>query len=90
MVTLADVTRHAGVSAGTVGYVLSGRRSGSAPTRHGIDALGHRPHAGARTPTGLRGAATPLVVRNEAAVEPLLTPLLTPRASTGPATASVS
>ncbi|CAM5303722.1 LacI family DNA-binding transcriptional regulator [Streptomyces narbonensis] len=52
MVTLADVARHAGVSASTVSYVLSGKRSISAPTReriqHSIDALGYRPHAGAR------------------------------------------
>ncbi|MFF5425290.1 MULTISPECIES: LacI family DNA-binding transcriptional regulator [unclassified Streptomyces] len=52
MVTLADVARHAGVSASTVSYVLSGKRSISAPTRErirrSIDALGYRPHAGAR------------------------------------------
>ncbi|MER5308605.1 LacI family DNA-binding transcriptional regulator [Streptomyces sp. NPDC002773] len=52
MVTLADVARHAGVSASTVSYVLSGKRSISAPTReriqHSIDTLGYRPHAGAR------------------------------------------
>ncbi|MEV4944886.1 LacI family DNA-binding transcriptional regulator [Streptomyces sp. NPDC053755] len=52
MVTLADVARHAGVSASTVSYVLSGKRSISAATReriqHSIDTLGYRPHAGAR------------------------------------------
>ncbi|MEU3607762.1 LacI family DNA-binding transcriptional regulator [Streptomyces sp. NPDC035033] len=52
MVTLADVARHAGVSASTVSYVLSGKRSISAATReriqHSIDELGYRPHAGAR------------------------------------------
>ncbi|MEU5216988.1 LacI family DNA-binding transcriptional regulator [Streptomyces sp. NPDC020807] len=52
MVTLADVARHAGVSASTVSYVLSGKRSISAPTREriqrSIDVLGYRPHAGAR------------------------------------------
>ncbi|MBR7678862.1 LacI family DNA-binding transcriptional regulator, partial [Streptomyces daliensis] len=32
MVTLADVARHAGVSASTVSYVLSGKRSISAAT----------------------------------------------------------
>ncbi|GAA3399065.1 LacI family DNA-binding transcriptional regulator [Streptomyces roseoviridis] len=52
MVTLADVARHAGVAAGTVSHVLSGKRSTSAATReriqHGIEQLGYRPHAGAR------------------------------------------
>ncbi|MFF5973790.1 LacI family DNA-binding transcriptional regulator [Streptomyces sp. NPDC012769] len=52
MVTLADVARHAGVSASTVSYVLSGKRSISAATReriqHSIEQLGYRPHAGAR------------------------------------------
>ncbi|MET9437334.1 LacI family DNA-binding transcriptional regulator [Streptomyces sp. NPDC006551] len=52
MVTLADVARHAGVSASTVSYVLSGKRSISASTREriqrSIDELGYRPHAGAR------------------------------------------
>ncbi|MFC8509939.1 LacI family DNA-binding transcriptional regulator [Streptomyces sp. NPDC057411] len=52
MVTLADVARHAGVSASTVSYVLSGKRSISAATRErirqSIDELGYRPHAGAR------------------------------------------
>ncbi|MFB7370175.1 LacI family DNA-binding transcriptional regulator [Streptomyces sp. NPDC056222] len=52
MVTLADVARHAGVSASTVSYVLSGKRSISAATRdrirRSIEELGYRPHAGAR------------------------------------------
>ncbi|MGW7521783.1 LacI family DNA-binding transcriptional regulator, partial [Streptomyces sp. NPDC054796] len=52
MVTLADVARHAGVSASTVSYVLSGKRSISAATRErvtrSIAELGYHPHAGAR------------------------------------------
>ena len=52
MVTLADVARHAGVSASTVSYVLSGKRSISESTRRrvqrSIDLLGYHPHAGAR------------------------------------------
>ncbi|MFJ5136937.1 LacI family DNA-binding transcriptional regulator [Streptomyces sp. NPDC088707] len=68
MVTLADVARHAGVSASTVSYVLSGKRSISAPTReriqHSIDTLGYRPHAGARalasSRTGILALMMPL------------------------------
>ncbi|MGW0735264.1 LacI family DNA-binding transcriptional regulator [Streptomyces sp. NPDC002851] len=52
MVTLADVAKDAGVSASTVSYVLSGKRSISAPTRErverSIDRLGYHPNAGAR------------------------------------------
>ncbi|WP_028812645.1 LacI family DNA-binding transcriptional regulator [Streptomyces flavidovirens] len=52
MVTLADVAQHAGVSASTVSYVLSGKRSISASTRErverSIDQLGYHPNAGAR------------------------------------------
>lgn len=52
MVTLAEVARHAGVSASTVSYVLSGKRSISRSTRerveHSIEALGYHPNAGAR------------------------------------------
>ncbi|MFD5322739.1 LacI family DNA-binding transcriptional regulator [Streptomyces sp. NPDC127092] len=58
MVTLADVARHAGVSASTVSYVLSGKRSISAVTREriqrSIEELGYRPHAGARALAGKR------------------------------------
>lgn len=68
MVTLADVARHAGVSASTVSYVLSGKRSISAATReriqHSIDTLGYRPHAGARalasSRTGILALMMPL------------------------------
>ncbi|MEU5444717.1 LacI family DNA-binding transcriptional regulator [Streptomyces griseofuscus] len=52
MVTLAEVAQHAGVSASTVSYVLSGKRSISAETRErvgrSIRALGYHPNAGAR------------------------------------------
>lgn len=52
MVTLAEVAQHAGVSASTVSYVLSGKRSISAPTRERVERsireLGYHPNAGAR------------------------------------------
>ncbi|MEU2355913.1 LacI family DNA-binding transcriptional regulator [Streptomyces misionensis] len=52
MVTLAEVAQHAGVSASTVSYVLSGKRSISAATRERVErsirALGYHPNAGAR------------------------------------------
>ncbi|WP_055563338.1 LacI family DNA-binding transcriptional regulator [Streptomyces atriruber] len=52
MVTLAEVARHAGVSASTVSYVLSGKRSISRGTRDRvercIEELGYHPNAGAR------------------------------------------
>jgi DNA-binding LacI/PurR family transcriptional regulator len=52
MVKITDVARHAGVAPSTVSYVLSGKRSISEETRRrveaSIDALGYRPHAGAR------------------------------------------
>ncbi|MDQ1035843.1 DNA-binding LacI/PurR family transcriptional regulator [Streptomyces sp. V3I8] len=52
MVTLAEVAQHAGVSASTVSYVLSGKRSISAGTRRrveeSIQELGYHPNAGAR------------------------------------------
>jgi DNA-binding LacI/PurR family transcriptional regulator len=52
LVTIADVARHAGVSASTVSYVLSGKRAISAGTRERVQAsvraLGFHPHAGAR------------------------------------------
>ncbi|MFD1832974.1 LacI family DNA-binding transcriptional regulator [Streptomyces desertarenae] len=52
MVTLAEVARHAGVSASTVSYVLSGKRSISATTRERVEQsireLGYHPNAGAR------------------------------------------
>ncbi|MHB9858708.1 LacI family DNA-binding transcriptional regulator [Streptomyces sp. YIM S03343] len=52
MVTLAEVAQHAGVSASTVSYVLSGKRSISTTTRHRVEesirVLGYHPNAGAR------------------------------------------
>ncbi|MFD1658427.1 LacI family DNA-binding transcriptional regulator [Streptomyces caeni] len=52
MVTLAEVAQHAGVSASTVSYVLSGKRSISAATRQRVERsireLGYHPNAGAR------------------------------------------
>ncbi|MCE7080007.1 LacI family DNA-binding transcriptional regulator [Streptomyces sp. ST2-7A] len=52
MVTLAEVARHAGVSASTVSYVLSGKRTISQPTRERVERsiheLGYLPNAGAR------------------------------------------
>ncbi|WP_306316543.1 MULTISPECIES: LacI family DNA-binding transcriptional regulator [unclassified Streptomyces] len=52
MVTLAEVAKHAGVSASTVSYVLSGKRSISAATRERVETsvrkLGYHPNAGAR------------------------------------------
>ncbi|MFD1049048.1 LacI family DNA-binding transcriptional regulator, partial [Kibdelosporangium lantanae] len=50
MVTLVDVARHAGVSASTVSYVLSGKRSISEETRRRVEQavteLGYHPNAG--------------------------------------------
>ncbi|MFE0130008.1 LacI family DNA-binding transcriptional regulator [Streptomyces sp. NPDC059037] len=52
MVNLAEVAQHAGVSASTVSYVLSGKRPISAPTKarveRSIRELGYHPNAGAR------------------------------------------
>ncbi|GAB2824211.1 LacI family DNA-binding transcriptional regulator [Actinocorallia aurea] len=52
MVKISDVARHAGVAPSTVSYVLSGKRTISEDTRlrvqEAIEALGYRPHAGAR------------------------------------------
>ncbi|SFD02284.1 LacI family DNA-binding transcriptional regulator [Streptomyces aidingensis] len=52
MVTLAEVARHAGVSASTVSYVLSGKRTISKQTRDRVERsireLGYHPNAGAR------------------------------------------
>src|SRR3954463_12372830 len=52
MVTLAEVAQHAGVSASTVSYVLSGKRSISTNTRQRVEEsirqLGYHPNAGAR------------------------------------------
>ncbi|MFI5802014.1 LacI family DNA-binding transcriptional regulator [Streptomyces sp. NPDC051561] len=52
MVTLAEVAKHAGVSASTVSYVLSGKRTISGVTKQRVERsvqeLGYHPNAGAR------------------------------------------
>lgn len=66
MVTLAEVARHAGVSASTVSYVLSGKRSISDGTRRrveqSIQELGYHPHAGARALASSRSNIIALMV----------------------------
>lgn len=66
MVTIADVARHAGVAPSTVSYVLSGKRSISAPTRDRVEdsirMLGYHPHAGARSLASSRANVIALVV----------------------------
>ncbi|MFI1960627.1 LacI family DNA-binding transcriptional regulator [Streptomyces althioticus] len=66
MVTLAEVAQHAGVSASTVSYVLSGKRSISATTRqrveHSIRELGYHPNAGARALASSRSNIIALMV----------------------------
>ncbi|MBM9617980.1 LacI family DNA-binding transcriptional regulator [Streptomyces zhihengii] len=66
MVTLAEVARHAGVSASTVSYVISGKRAISAGTRErvrrSISELGYHPHAGARALAGSRSHIIALMV----------------------------
>lgn len=66
MVTLAEVAQHAGVSASTVSYVLSGKRSISAPTRERVELsikeLGYHPNAGARALASSRSNIIALMV----------------------------
>lgn len=66
MVTIADVASDAGVSASTVSYVLSGKRSISPATRRRVEnsirKLGYHPHAGARALAGSRMNVLTLVV----------------------------
>ncbi|MEW2297812.1 LacI family DNA-binding transcriptional regulator [Streptomyces sp. NPDC006743] len=66
MVTLAEVAQHAGVSASTVSYVLSGKRSISASTRerveHSIRELGYHPNAGARALASSRSNIIALMI----------------------------
>ncbi|MCX2923948.1 LacI family DNA-binding transcriptional regulator [Streptomyces sp. NEAU-W12] len=66
MVTLAEVAQHAGVSASTVSYVLSGKRSISANTRQrveeSIQQLGYHPNAGARALASSRSNIIALMV----------------------------
>jgi len=66
MVTLNDVAKHAGVSASTVSYVLSGKRSISQETRRRVEQsvveLGYHPNAGARALAARRSHIIALVV----------------------------
>ncbi|MFF5426836.1 MULTISPECIES: LacI family DNA-binding transcriptional regulator [unclassified Streptomyces] len=66
MVTLAEVARHAGVSASTVSYVLSGKRPISVATRlqveRSIRELGYHPNAGARALASSRSNIIALMV----------------------------
>ncbi len=66
MVKISDVARHAGVSASTVSYVLSGKRTISDQTRRrvldSVRILGYRPHAGARALASNRSNVIALVV----------------------------
>ncbi|MFG2626278.1 LacI family DNA-binding transcriptional regulator [Streptomyces sp. NPDC048473] len=66
MVTLAEVAQHAGVSASTVSYVLSGKRSISVSTRErveqSIQQLGYHPNAGARALASSRSNTIALMV----------------------------
>ena len=66
MVTLVDVARHAGVSASTVSYVLSGKRTISQETRRRVEQsvveLGYHPNAGARALAARRSHIVALVV----------------------------
>ena len=66
MVKIADVARHAGVSASTVSYVLSGKRTISAQTRRRVEQaireLGYRPHAGARALASSRSNILALMI----------------------------
>ncbi|GEK02790.1 LacI family DNA-binding transcriptional regulator [Streptomyces sp. 1-11] len=66
MVTLAEVAQHAGVSASTVSYVLSGKRSISATTRERVERsireLGYHPNAGARALASARSNIIALMI----------------------------
>ncbi|MFI6943676.1 LacI family DNA-binding transcriptional regulator [Streptomyces sp. NPDC050418] len=66
MVTVAEVAQHAGVSASTVSYVLSGKRSISHSTRvrveRSIAELGYHPNAGARALASSRSHVIALMV----------------------------
>ncbi|MGW0605325.1 LacI family DNA-binding transcriptional regulator [Streptomyces sp. NPDC002644] len=66
MVTLAEVAQHAGVSASTVSYVLSGKRSISEGTRQRVERsireLGYHPNAGARALASSRSNIIALMV----------------------------
>src|SRR5690606_40496926 len=66
MVTLAEVAQHAGVSASTVSYVLSGKRSISVNTRQRVERsiheLGYHPNAGARALASSRSNIIALMI----------------------------
>jgi DNA-binding LacI/PurR family transcriptional regulator len=66
MVTLAEVAQHAGVSASTVSYVLSGKRSISTSTRQRVERsireLGYHPNAGARALASSRSNIIALMI----------------------------
>ncbi|GGS61651.1 LacI family DNA-binding transcriptional regulator [Streptomyces griseoviridis] len=66
MVTLAEVAQHAGVSASTVSYVLSGKRSISTTTRQRVEesirTLGYHPNAGARALASSRSNIIALMI----------------------------
>ncbi len=66
MVTLAEVAQHAGVSASTVSYVLSGKRSISTTTRRRVEEsirkLGYHPNAGARALASSRSNIIALMI----------------------------
>ncbi|MEU4655616.1 LacI family DNA-binding transcriptional regulator [Streptomyces sp. NPDC023723] len=66
MVTLAEVAQHAGVSASTVSYVLSGKRSISTTTRQRVEEsirqLGYHPNAGARALASSRSNIVALMI----------------------------
>lgn len=63
---IGEIARRAGVSRSTVSYVLSGKRTISAETRHrverSIEELGYRPHAGARALASSRSNVLALVI----------------------------
>ncbi|CAM5232556.1 HTH-type transcriptional repressor PurR [Streptomyces tendae] len=66
MVTLAEVAQRAGVSASTVSYVLSGKRSISTTTRQRVEEsirkLGYHPNAGARALASSRSNIIALMI----------------------------
>lgn len=66
MVSISEVAKDAGVSASTVSYVLSGKRSISAETQRRVETsirrLGYHPHAGARALASSRTNVLALVM----------------------------
>lgn len=69
MATITDVAMAAGVAPSTVSYVLSGKRSISAETRHRVEKsireLGYRPSVAARSSAGMRLLAVVATLRPE-------------------------